>query len=110
MIAQWIATESAATFFVVRPSSLLSKYYGETETSIKALFLTAEYCAPSVIFIDEIDGLLGKRKEQDQDACIRMKNELLLGVDGLRASVRSRTSATVFDLDALRQLFEEVHK
>lgn len=94
MIAKWIAAESGATFFAVRPSSLLSKFYGETELTVSALFQVAEVCAPSVIFVDEVDALFGKRRDQDQEACIRMKNELLQGMDGLAVVGRTTPAAT----------------
>ena len=82
MLAKWIATESKANFFVVTPSTLLSKFYGETEMCINGLFRVAEEYSPTVLFIDEIDALMGKRQEMDQDTNIRMKNQLLQGMDG----------------------------
>lgn len=89
MIAKWIATESGANFFEVTPSCLISKFYGETETIIRGLFIVAEYYSPSVIFIDEVDSLLGKRRERDDDSSIRMKNQLLQMMDGIKSNQRA---------------------
>jgi SpoVK/Ycf46/Vps4 family AAA+-type ATPase len=96
MVAKWIATDSKACFFLVTPSSLLTKFYGETEMTIKALFLIAEKYAPTVLFIDEIDALFGKRDERDQEANIRMKNELLQGMDGANASLKQTVRPLLF--------------
>eukprot|EP00920_Eleutheroschizon_duboscqi_P018522 GHVT01044066.1.p1 GENE.GHVT01044066.1~~GHVT01044066.1.p1 ORF type:complete len:426 (+),score=45.37 GHVT01044066.1:3674-4951(+) len=82
-LAKWIATASGGTFFEVTPASIISKYHGETETLVKALFKVAEVYSPSLIFIDEIDSLLGKRRDKEEDATIRMKNQMLQMMDGV---------------------------
>lgn len=78
-----MATASVARFFEVTPSSLISKFYGETETLIKTLFKVAELQSPSILFIDEIDSLLTKRRDKEDDTTIRMKNQLLQMMDGV---------------------------
>lgn len=95
MLAKWVATESGANFFEVTPSCLISKFYGETETIIRALFLVAEYYSPSVIFIDEVDSLLGKRREREDDSTIRMKNQLLQMMDGIRNNQAAMVRSTL---------------
>lgn len=45
----------------MRGPELLSKYLGESEKAIQALFRRARMSAPSIIFFDEIDALTGKR-------------------------------------------------
>lgn len=57
-----MASESKATFFSISASSLTSKYVGESEKMVRALFEVANKKAPSVVFIDEIDSLLSKRR------------------------------------------------
>mmetsp|Transcript_27504 Transcript_27504/g.107701 ORF Transcript_27504/g.107701 Transcript_27504/m.107701 type:complete len:335 (+) Transcript_27504:613-1617(+) len=49
-------------FFHVKPTSLLSKYWGDTEARIRSLFARARAMLPCVIFIDEIDSLCRKRE------------------------------------------------
>ncbi|EAN33202.1 ATPase family associated with various cellular activities (AAA) family protein [Theileria parva strain Muguga] len=84
-IAKWIANVSNATFFEISPSSITSKFYGESESIIKTLFKVALVESPSLIFIDEVDAVLGKRKSTDDDSSVRMKNQLLQMMDGINS-------------------------
>ena len=53
LIAKAIATDSSSTFFSISASSLMSKWMGEGEKMVRALFATARAKQPSVIFVDE---------------------------------------------------------
>lgn len=93
MIAKAIATESKSTFFNISASSLLSKYLGESEKLVKALFFMARKMAPSIIFIDEIDSILGNRSDNENESSRRIKTELLIQWSGLsKAAVNSSSS------------------
>lgn len=88
MIAKAIATESNCTFFSVSASSLLSKYLGESEKLVKALFYMAKKMTPSIIFIDEIDSILGSRNDNENESSRRIKTEVLIQWSALsKASV-----------------------
>ncbi len=82
-IAKACATECESTFFSVSSSDLLSKYMGESERMIKQLFKMANEKAPSIIFIDEIDSMCGKRTDDDTDSTKRVKTEFLVQMQGL---------------------------
>ncbi|EDO18630.1 hypothetical protein Kpol_1048p61 [Vanderwaltozyma polyspora DSM 70294] len=78
MIAKAVAYESNSTFFSISASSLLSKYLGESEKLVRALFYLAKRLAPSIIFIDEIDSLLTARSDNENESSRRIKTELLI--------------------------------
>lgn len=83
MIGRAIAHQVGASFFNISASSLMSKWIGEGEKTIKALFAVARYKQPSVVFIDEIDALLSQRSDKEEDSTRRIKNELLVQMDGV---------------------------
>jgi len=82
LIAKAIATEASSTFFSISSSSLMSKWMGEGEKMVRALFAVARAKQPAVIFIDEVDSVLSQRREGEQEGTIRIKNELLVQIDG----------------------------
>jgi len=82
LLARWIASECGATFFSINASSVLSKWIGEAEKTVKALFHLASERQPSVIFIDEIDSLLSRRRDADNESSRRVKNEFLTSLEG----------------------------
>lgn len=78
MIAKCVATESNSTFFSISASSVLSKFLGESEKLVRALFYLAKKLAPSIIFIDEIDSLLTARSDNENESSRRIKTEFLI--------------------------------
>ncbi|KAI8914320.1 spastin-like protein [Gorgonomyces haynaldii] len=90
MLAKAVATESKASFIVVSAHSLTSKLYGETEKMVKQLFDTARRNQPCIIFMDEIDALLGARSESEHEASRRLKTEFLMQFDGLTTQTNEK--------------------
>ena len=77
------ATETKGRFFSVSAANIVSKWMGESERLIKALFELARKNKPAVIFIDEIDSVLSARSEGENDATRRLKTEFLIQMQGV---------------------------
>lgn len=82
LIGKCIASQANATFFSISASTLTSKWIGEGEKMVRALFTIAKVHQPSVVFIDEIDSLLCKRNESEHESSRRIKTEFLVQLDG----------------------------
>ncbi|KAL6417583.1 hypothetical protein ACFW04_013570 [Cataglyphis niger] len=90
LLARAVATQCNATFFSISAASLMSKYVGEGEKLVRALFAIARELQPSVIFIDEVDSLLSERKDNEHEASRRLKTEFLVEFDGLPCNPEER--------------------
>lgn len=90
LLARAIATECSATFFNISAASLTSKYVGDGEKLVRALFSVARKMQPSIIFIDEIDSLLSERNSSEHEASRRLKTEFLVEFDGLGSQENDR--------------------
>lgn len=80
MIAKAIACEVGAKFYAVKGSDIVSKWVGESEKNISALFTEANKQDRAIIFIDEMDSLLGKRGVDTHND--KRVNEFLQQIDG----------------------------
>ena len=84
LLASAAAGSLNATFFSVKASNVLSKYFGESTKIISALYDVARERAPSIVFMDEIDALTTKRSGDQSEASRRMLSTLLTELDGFQ--------------------------
>ena len=86
-IARVIANESRCSFHRIG-SEVVSKWAGDSEKGIREAFDRARAELPSVLFIDDIDGLAGRRDLSTSDAHRSVVSQLLTEMDGFEASER----------------------
>src|SRR5579862_3391151 len=86
MIAKAVAGELDATFFAIAPSEILNKWVGESEKNIRKLFESARSCPKAVIFIDEVESLIPKRRDAEAGGVMaRVVPQILAELDGFEA-------------------------
>nr|GEX32615.1 P-loop containing nucleoside triphosphate hydrolases superfamily protein [Tanacetum cinerariifolium] len=113
MLAKAIANDAGASFINVSMSTITSKWFGEDEKNVRALFTLAAKVSPTIIFVDEVDSMLGQRtRVGEHEAMRKIKNEFMSHWDGLltkpgeRILVLAATNRP-FDLDeAIIRRFE----
>ncbi|XP_038874328.1 ATPase family AAA domain-containing protein 1-like [Benincasa hispida] len=90
MLAKAIAKESGAVFINVRISNLMSKWFGDAQKLVAAVFSLAYKLQPAIIFIDEVDSFLGQRRTTDHEAMTNMKTEFMALWDGFTTDQNAR--------------------
>ncbi|KAJ0775191.1 putative AAA+ ATPase domain, ATPase, AAA-type, core, AAA ATPase, AAA+ lid domain-containing protein [Helianthus annuus] len=114
MLAKAIANEAGASFINVSMSTITSKWFGEDEKNVRALFTLAAKVSPTIIFVDEVDSMLGSRsKGGEHEAMRKIKNEFMTHWDGLLSKTGQKQILVLaatnrpFDLDeAIIRRFE----
>jgi SpoVK/Ycf46/Vps4 family AAA+-type ATPase len=86
LLAAAVATEIDATFISVDAASIMSKWLGEAEQNVAKLFGSARKSAtdgkPAIVFIDELDSLMGKHSNEVGGE-VRVRNQYLKEMDGI---------------------------
>lgn len=82
LIARATAGELDASFFVAKPSDLMSKWVGEAEQNVARLFEAARACPRAVIFLDEVEALLPKRRDSSSTVMQRVVPQFLAELEG----------------------------
>ncbi|WP_170003476.1 CDC48 family AAA ATPase [Pseudopontixanthobacter vadosimaris] len=84
-LAQAVANESDAAFFIINGPEIMGSGYGESEKRLREVFEEAAKSSPAIVFIDEIDSIAPKRNQVPGEAEKRLVAQLLTLMDGLEA-------------------------
>ncbi len=86
LLAAAVATEIDAAFVSVDAASVMSKWLGEAEKNVAKLFAQARKTAnngrPAILFIDELDSLIGMHSNEVGGET-RVRNQFLKEMDGI---------------------------
>ena len=82
LIARATAGELDAHFFEAKPSDLIIKWVGESEQNVHRLFEAARACERAVIFLDEVEALLPKRRGNPSTVMQRVVPQFLAELEG----------------------------
>lgn len=86
MLAKALASESGACFINLHISTLTEKWYGDSNKLVNAVFSLARKLQPAIVFIDEIDAVLGTRRSGEHEASGMVKAEFMTHWDGLTSA------------------------
>ncbi|KAE9375412.1 ribosome biogenesis ATPase-like protein RIX7 [Stipitochalara longipes BDJ] len=81
MIANAFAAEIGVSFIPLSAPSLVAGMSGESEKKIRDIFEEAKRMAPCLVFIDEIDVIMGKRESAQREMEKRIVAQMLTCMD-----------------------------
>jgi ribosome biogenesis ATPase len=83
MIANAFAAEIGVSFIPLSAPSLVAGMSGESEKKIRDIFEEAKRMAPCLVFIDEIDVIMGKRESAQREMEKRIVAQMLTCMDDM---------------------------
>lgn len=104
MLAKALASESGACFINLHISTLTEKWYGDSNKLVNAVFSLARKLQPAIVFIDEIDAVLGTRRSGEHEASGMVKAEFMTHWDGLTSANSSGEPQRVVILGATNRI------
>lgn len=82
LLARAVAGEAGVPFFYMSGSEFDEVYVGVGAKRVRELFAAAKAKSPSIVFIDELDAIGGKRNARDAAYVKQTLNQLLTELDG----------------------------
>ncbi len=110
LMARAVAGEAAVPFFALSGSSFVEMFVGVGASRVRSLFVDARKRSPSIIFIDEIDAIGGRRGPGgfgSNDEREQTLNQLLSDMDGFEPGanvvvIAATNRAEILDAALLR--------
>lgn len=91
MFAEATSNELNATFIPVKCSDIKSKWYGESEQKVKAIFAKAKRSKKAIIFFDEFEAIGAKRTDDGNNGNNDLVPEILAEMQGIGSSKSDST-------------------
>ncbi|XP_078438119.1 cell division protein ftsH [Wolffia australiana] len=88
LLARAVAGEAGIPFFSVSASEFVEMFVGRGAARIRDLFKVARKYSPSIIFIDELDAVGGRRGKSFNDERDQTLNQLLTEMDGFESDTK----------------------
>lgn len=104
MICKALAHESGACFINLHISTLTEKWFGDSNKLVNAVFSLARKLQPTIIFIDEIDAVLGTRHTGEHEASGMVKAEFMTWWDGLKSADTNGQAQRILVLGATNRI------
>jgi ATPase family AAA domain-containing protein 1 len=104
MLAKALARESGACFINLHISTLTEKWYGDSNKLVAAVFSLARKLEPTIVFIDEIDAVLGTRRSGEHEASGMVKAEFMTHWDGLASTTTEGGSQRICVMGATNRI------
>ncbi|KAI9795025.1 MAG: hypothetical protein M1816_000045 [Peltula sp. TS41687] len=104
MLAKALAHESGASFINLHISTLTEKWYGDSNKLVNAVFSLARKLQPAIVFIDEIDAVLGTRRSGEHEASGMVKAEFMTHWDGLLSANPANEPQRILILGATNRI------
>jgi SpoVK/Ycf46/Vps4 family AAA+-type ATPase len=94
LLLRAIAKHSGLPTLVITPSMLQRKWYGESTERVRNFFKLVNSLGSCVVVMDEMDGILMSRRDEDHEVTRELKTEWLQWWDGLAAETSMTPPAT----------------
>ena len=104
MLAKALARESGANFVNLHISTLTEKWFGDSNKLVHAVFSLARKLQPTIVFLDEIDAVLGQRRSGEHEASGMVKAEFMTHWDGLASANVAGEAQRVLVLGATNRI------
>ena len=83
-LARAVAGELSIPFFTITVADIFSKYIGESEKNLRAIFGEIRKNKLSVLFIDELESIFRSRNEDSHESTRKVISLLLQELDGIQ--------------------------